>query len=43
MNWYLNRSVKIVLNYDETRFDGGAVDGNRRTERDLLTRFQIAF
>ena len=43
VNWYLNRSVKIVLNYDETRFDGGAVDGNRRTERDLLTRFQIAF
>ena len=43
-NWYLNRSVKFSLSFHETRFDGGApAGGDRRIERDLLTRVQFAF
>ncbi len=51
LNWYLNRNVKLVLNYEETYFDGGAgttsasafrvVD--RQTERVVITRAQFAF
>lgn len=27
VNWYLNTNAKIVLNYEQTSFDGGAIDG----------------
>ncbi|MGH7823089.1 MAG: porin [Candidatus Binatia bacterium] len=42
-NWYLNKNVKFVLNYGETRFDGGAKTGDRPKERALLTRAQLVF
>jgi phosphate-selective porin OprO and OprP len=42
-NWYLNRAVKVSVGFHETRFDGGAAGGDRRTERDVLTRMQLAF
>jgi phosphate-selective porin OprO/OprP len=42
-NWYLNRLVKISVDYGNTNFGGGAVLGNRLSERVLLTRFQINF
>ena len=51
LNWYLNRNVKLVLNYEQTVFDGGAGTAsataytihNRATEQVLLTRAQIMF
>jgi phosphate-selective porin OprO/OprP len=43
VNWYLNRNVKVVFNYEQTHFSGGAAAGNRRTERDLLSRVQLSF
>lgn len=43
VNWYLNRNVKYVLDYEQTAFVGGAVDGNRPTERALLARAQVLF
>ena len=44
VNWYLNKSVKVVLNYEQTKFDGGAAGGaDREDERVILTRFQIAY
>lgn len=43
VNWYLNRSFKIDINYEEARFEGGAPDGDRAVERDLLTRLQFSF
>jgi phosphate-selective porin OprO/OprP len=46
VNWYLNRAVRISLDYGNTNFDGGAsaaAGGNRPTERALLQRFQINF
>jgi phosphate-selective porin OprO/OprP len=44
LNWYLNRWIKIALNYDRTSFDGGAPDGDDRdTEQTFLTRLQLAY
>lgn len=43
LNWYLNRNVKYVLNFEQTRFDGGAATGDRETENLLFFRAQIAF
>ena len=51
LNWYLNRNVKIVLDYEETEFDGGSGTAtsttysvkDRATERVLLTRAQFSF
>jgi phosphate-selective porin OprO and OprP len=37
LNWYLNKNVKFVFDYDQTNFDGGAL----KTEKLFLTRFQI--
>jgi len=44
VNWYLNNNVKIVTDYDQTSFKGGATGGkDRKDEKAVLTRFQIAF
>ena len=42
-NWYLNRGVRLMVNYSVTRFRGGAAGGNREPERALQTRFQHSF
>lgn len=43
LNWYPHNSVKLSLNYDRTRFDGGAAGGDRPDENALITRFAINF
>lgn len=44
LGWVLNRAVKVVLDYQNTSFDGGAAaGGDRETEQALLTRFQVNF
>ncbi len=44
VNWYLNRNVKLQVNYDQTSFDGGAPAGaDRKDEKVLFTRVQLAF
>lgn len=44
LNWYLNRNVKLVLDYASTRFKGGAAaGGDREDEKVLFNRLQIAF
>ena len=51
VNWYLNKNVKLVLNYEETYFDGGAGTtttptfnvAGRQNEHALMTRAQFAF
>lgn len=48
VNWYLNPEVKLVLDYENTRFIGGgggttAVPLNRDDEQAVLARFQVAF
>jgi phosphate-selective porin OprO/OprP len=46
VNWFLNRLVRLSLDYGQTAFGGGAVaslGGNRPPERVLIGRFQINF
>ena len=43
INWYLNKNVKLVLDYEDTGFIGGSATGNRNRERAILNRFQISF
>jgi phosphate-selective porin len=44
INWWLNANVKWVLDYEWTRFEGGAANnGNRPDERALTTRFALTF
>ena len=43
LNWYLNRNLKWALDYELTRFKGGALGGDRPDEKALFTRFQVAF
>jgi len=43
LSWDLSREVRIMLDYDQTSFQGGAVNGgNRPDEKVLITRFQYA-
>jgi phosphate-selective porin OprO/OprP len=41
-NWILNSGVKVMANYEQTRFDA-AGSGQRRREHDFLTRLQFSF
>lgn len=44
VNWYLNRMLRVSLDYGNTNFAGGApAGGNRASERTILQRFQIYF
>ena len=43
LNWYLARGVRLHVDYEQTRFEGGATTGNRENERALLTRVQHSF
>ena len=46
VNWYLNRMLRISMDYGNTNFGGGAAaaaGGNRPSEKALLQRFQINF
>jgi phosphate-selective porin OprO/OprP len=44
VNWYLNENLKWVLNYERTRFDGGAAGGaDREDEEAFLTRVALGF
>ena len=40
-NWYLNRILRLSLDYGHTNFLGGAAEGNRPSEKVLISRFQI--
>ncbi|MCB4757022.1 MAG: OprO/OprP family phosphate-selective porin [Elusimicrobia bacterium] len=42
-NWYLSRAVKIMADFEQTRFKKGAVTGDRPIERVFVTRWQVAF
>jgi phosphate-selective porin OprO/OprP len=43
VNWYLNRILRISVDYAHTNFLGGAVSADRAAERVILARFQINF
>ena len=44
VNWYLNTNIKLALNYNNTRFDGGAAGGaDRDDDKTVFTRLQLNF
>jgi len=43
LNWYVTRNVRYVVNFEQTKFEGGAVTGNRETETMIFFRAQLAF
>lgn len=44
LNWYLTGNLKLVANYTQATFEGGAADGaDREDEKTLFTRAQISF
>jgi phosphate-selective porin OprO/OprP len=44
VNWYLTRNVKLVANYSDTLFNGGAANGrDREDEKAFFTRAQFSF
>ena len=43
-NWFLNKATRIMADYEETYFDGGAAGGgDRQTEKVFSIRFQLSF
>jgi len=44
LNWYLNSNLKLVFNYTDASFDGGAPAGkDREDEQAFFSRLQVAF
>ena len=43
VNWYLNRFVKVVLNYEHTEFRNADGNSNNPSEGVFLTRLQLAY
>jgi phosphate-selective porin OprO and OprP len=43
LNWYLNQNVKWQLDYELTRFDGGAATGDRPDEKAYFARVGLSF
>lgn len=44
LNWYLNPHLKVQVDHQRTRFDGGAAGGaDRADERTLYSRLQLGF
>ena len=46
-SWYLNRWLRVMVNYEVDTFNGGATpvgtDADRHNERVFLTRLQISY
>ncbi|MGH8261674.1 MAG: porin, partial [Steroidobacteraceae bacterium] len=43
LNWYLAENFKVQLDFERTRFEGGAAAGNRPDERVLTSQFMLVF
>ncbi|WP_434111688.1 porin [Methylocaldum sp. GT1TLB] len=44
VNWFLTRNARLMADYEQTYFDGGAAGGrDRPTEKVFATRFQLVF
>jgi phosphate-selective porin OprO/OprP len=43
VNWYLNRNIKQVVDFERTTFTGGADGADRPAENAIFIRTQIAF
>ncbi len=43
LNWYPQKNFKLVFNYAQTKFVGGAEAGNRPTEKAFIMRLQFNY
>lgn len=44
LNWYLNRNVKLTFDFEQTKFERGAVGGqDRKPENVVTSRLQLSF
>lgn len=43
INWYPSKNLKLVLDYEQSSFDGGAVTGDREDEKIIFARAQVSF
>jgi len=43
LNWYFNRNLKLMFDYETTKFEDGAATGDREDEDIFFSRFQISF
>ncbi|MDZ7288688.1 MAG: OprO/OprP family phosphate-selective porin [candidate division KSB1 bacterium] len=43
LNWYLDKNVKLILNFEQADFIGGANQGNRESEKAIMGRVQISY
>jgi phosphate-selective porin OprO/OprP len=43
VNWYLNRNLKVMLDYEQTSFSGGSPQSDRDDEQAAFVRFQVSF
>ncbi len=43
LNWYLNRNVRLLFDYERTKYDGGFATGDREDEKIFFSRFQVQF
>lgn len=44
LNWYLNNNLRLMLDFEHTDFDRGAVSGeDRKSENVVFTRFQVTY
>ena len=43
LNWYLTGNLKLVANYAQAGFDGGAAGADREDEKTFFTRAQFSF
>jgi phosphate-selective porin OprO/OprP len=42
-NWFLNKNIRLMADYEHTFYVGGAAVGNRPAENVFATRLQLAF
>ncbi len=43
LNWYLSRNARLSMDYEQTRFQGGATVGDRPNEKVFEQRLQVVF
>lgn len=43
LNWYLNKNLRLLFDYEATQFEGGAATGDREDEKIFFSRFQVSF